>query len=70
MALKPAPIIRELLELVAALDRRVPRVERAGEIAIAREAAALKARALKRLAELEGKSARAASARGTTSKTV
>lgn len=67
MAVKPEKIVRELLELVAALDRRVPRVERAGEIAIAREAAALKARALKRLAELEGKPARAASTRGTTS---
>jgi len=45
--------IRELLELVAALDRRVPQVERAGEAAIARDASALKARALLRVAELE-----------------
>lgn len=45
--------VRELIELVAALDRRVPRVERAGEIAIARAAAALKAAALKRIEELE-----------------
>ena len=44
---------RHLRELIAALDRRVPRVERAGELAIARDAADLKARALKRLAELE-----------------
>ena len=46
--------IRELLELIAALDRRVPHVQRAGEASIARDAAALKARALKRLKELGG----------------
>ena len=45
--------IRELLELVAALDRRVPQVQRAGEAAIARDASALKARALQRVAHLE-----------------
>jgi hypothetical protein len=44
--------IRELRELIAALDRRVPQVQRAGEPSIAREAAALKARALKRIEEL------------------
>ena len=46
--------IRHLRELIAALDRRVPRIERAGEANIARDAAALKNKALKRLAELEG----------------
>ena len=46
-------VVRDLLELVAALDRRVPQMQRAGEIAIARDAAALKARALKRIEELE-----------------
>ena len=46
-------LVRELLELIAAIDRRVPHVERAGEIEIARDASALKARALKRIAELE-----------------
>jgi hypothetical protein len=50
------PVIRELLELIEALDRRVPQVQRAGEEAIAREAAALKIRALKRIAELESRS--------------
>lgn len=45
--------IRELHELVAALDRRVPQVQRAGEVSIARAAAALKAEALKRIDELE-----------------
>ena len=45
-------IARELEELIAALDRRVPRVEEAGEAAIARDAAALRAKAVDRLAEL------------------
>ena len=45
-------IVRELEELIAALDRRVPRVERAGEAEIARDAAALRAKAVERLAEL------------------
>jgi hypothetical protein len=42
-----------LHELIAALENRLPQVERAGEAAIARDAAALKARALERIAELE-----------------
>jgi hypothetical protein len=46
--------VRELYELIAALDRRVPHMERAGEVSIARAAAALKAEALKRIQELEG----------------
>jgi hypothetical protein len=45
--------IRHLRELIAALDRRVPHVERSGEAAIARDAAALRDKALKRIAELE-----------------
>ena len=45
--------VRELLELIAALDRRVPQVERVGEISIARAASALKLEALKRIEELE-----------------
>jgi hypothetical protein len=45
--------IRALHELIAALDRRRPRVERAGEASVARDAAALKAKAIERLAELE-----------------
>ena len=48
--------LRHLHELIAALDRRVPRVERAGEVAIARDAAALRKKALQRIAKLEGKS--------------
>ena len=46
--------VKHLHELIEALDRRVPHVERAGERAIARDAALLKAKALTRLAELEG----------------
>jgi hypothetical protein len=48
---------RELEELIAALDRRVPRVERAGEVSIARDAAMLRERAVKRLAELDAAAA-------------
>ena len=45
--------LRHLRELIAALDRRVPHVERVGEIAIAREGRALREKALQRIAELE-----------------
>ena len=47
-------LARELEELIAALDRRVARVEQAGEADIARDAAALRAKAVRRLAELVG----------------
>jgi hypothetical protein len=53
MALNRAELVCELHELIAALDRRVPRAERAGEAAIADDAAALKVEALRRLRELE-----------------
>ena len=56
MALTTAERRRELQELIAALDRRVPQIERSGEAAIARDAAALRSQAMKRLAELEGAS--------------
>jgi hypothetical protein len=45
MAVNTGELIRELEELIAALDRRVPRVEQAGEAAIARDAASLRAKA-------------------------
>ena len=45
--------IRELRELVAALDRRVPQVHRVGELSIARSAATLRAAAMRRIEELE-----------------
>lgn len=46
-------LVRELRELIAALDRRVPHIEREGEMQIALDAAALRARAVARLADLE-----------------
>ncbi len=53
MAITSANVLRELRELIAALDRRVPQVQRAGETSIARDAATLRARALKRIEELQ-----------------
>jgi hypothetical protein len=52
MAVTAPDLTRALEELIAALDRRVPRVAQAGETLIARDAAALRATAVKRLAEL------------------
>jgi hypothetical protein len=52
MAVNDAALRRALEELIAALDRRVPRVEQAGEAAIARDAAALRANAVERLSRL------------------
>jgi hypothetical protein len=46
-------VVRDLRELIAALDRRVPRLGREGEQAIARDAHGLRRAALKRLCELE-----------------
>ena len=48
--------IRDLSELIAAIDRRLPQVERCGEASIARAAARLKGDAIKRIAELEANS--------------
>jgi hypothetical protein len=48
--------LRHLHELIAAIDRRLPQVERAGEAAIAAEAAALRKKAQERIKELEGAS--------------
>ena len=47
-----AQSIEHLRELILALDRRVTHIERTGELDIARDAALLKDRALKRIAEL------------------
>ncbi len=47
---------RHLRELIAALDRRVPHVERVGEVDIARAATELRKKAMRRLASLEAKS--------------
>ncbi len=46
-------LVQDLRELIAALDRRMPRIERKGERAIARDAQGLKRAALKRIGELE-----------------
>jgi len=45
--------IRHLRQLIEALNRRVPHIERAGEAKIARDAAELMEQALKRLKALE-----------------
>ncbi len=57
MAMKTTKLVRELEELIAALDRRLPQVQLAGEAAIARDAAALREKAVARLAELTAGSA-------------
>jgi hypothetical protein len=62
VAMSRGDVVRELMELIAALDRRLPQVQRAGEASIAHEAAALKARALKRIEELEREPAHGAAA--------
>jgi hypothetical protein len=53
----PTPAIRQrmiddLLELISALDRRVPRLAATGELDIASDAAKLRDKALQRIAEL------------------
>ena len=48
-------VVAALHELVEALDRRVPHVERLGEARIAREAALLRSEALARITELAAK---------------
>ena len=60
MAVDAKELTRELHELIAALDRRVPRVEQAGEVAIARDAAALREKAVQRLRDLDEQSKLAA----------
>lgn len=49
-------ILRELRELITALDRRIPQIQRAGEAAIARDAASLKMKAQERIAKIERES--------------
>ena len=46
-------VLDDLRELVAALDRRVPQLDRKGERDIARDAAALRAEAMNRIREIE-----------------
>ena len=49
----PTEQIQILRELIEALDRRVPHIERTGEVQIARDAASLREKALTRIAALE-----------------
>jgi hypothetical protein len=46
-------VLEDLRELVAALDRRVPHLDRQGERDIARDAAALREQAMSRIREIE-----------------
>ena len=46
-------VLEDLRELVDALDRRVPHLDRQGERDIARDAAGLRAEAMKRIQEIE-----------------
>lgn len=46
-------MLADLRELIAALDRRVPCLERTGETDIARDARALRNKALDRIARIE-----------------
>ena len=45
-------LVRDLEDLIAALDRRLPQIDRLGERAIAEDAAALKRKAQDRLKQL------------------
>lgn len=62
MAVTTTELRRDLEELLAALDRRTPQIERAGEAAIARAAQALRQEALRRLATLDDSRASGAAA--------
>lgn len=53
MSMSTPDLIRDLEEVIAALDRRVPQIRQAGEEAIARDAAALRAKAIDRLTQLK-----------------
>jgi hypothetical protein len=48
-------LVRDLEDLIAALERRVPHIDSLGERAIARDADALKRKALARLEQLRQK---------------
>ena len=49
----PLETIRDLIELIEAIDRRAPQLERSGEAAIATAAVRLRMQARARIAELE-----------------
>jgi len=48
-------LIQQLRELIAALDARVPHLERSGETRIVDDATALRTNAVRRIAELDQK---------------
>ena len=52
--LQSKQMLCDLYELIAALDRRVPRLERSGELRIAHEAADLRERAMSLIRKIEG----------------
>ena len=49
----PGGLILALREVIEALDRRVPQIERAGEICIARDALILRRQAANRIEDLQ-----------------
>ena len=53
-ALQSKQMLCDLYELIAALDRRVPQLERSGELRIAHEAAELRERAMTLIQKIEG----------------
>jgi hypothetical protein len=57
MVQDPRVIIRDLQELIEALDRRYPQLQRSGEAAILNAATQLRRQAHERIAELETRSA-------------
>jgi hypothetical protein len=52
--LQSKQMLCDLYELIAALDRRVPQLERSGELRIAHEAAELRERAMSLIQKIEG----------------
>lgn len=53
-AVQSKQMLCDLYELIAALDCRVPRLERCGEVRIASEAAKLREQAMTLIREIEG----------------
>ena len=52
MVVSTPDLIRDLEEVIAALDRRAPQIGQAGEETIGRDAAVLRAKAIDRLTQL------------------
>ena len=58
MAIEKREVLTHLYELIEALDRRVPRLERIGEAQIAHDAAELRERAVSLIHRIEAGSAK------------